>query len=156
MPRRSNGTVAGGVGSLNSTMMQSNVNCSGSGAPTTIAVGTRFRFRPIGQTSAGSDMRRAEFYSNYYDWRLCRDDVVVSGEASRRRAAAAAAATVALASTGADDYEESYFDDDDHYFNTINKNVMKKRFAANAAEAHSAAAAAKNSIKTSNIQAPNN
>ena len=84
-------------------------------------------------------MRRAEFYSNYYDWRECRDDVVVSGEAStavasRRRAAAAAAATIAIASTGADD-DESYFDDDDHYFNTINRNVMKKRFAANA-EAH--------------------
>lgn len=138
--RRSNGALTNGVsgggvgGLINSTV-------GSTGVPTTIAVGTRFRFRPIGgqRSTAGSDIRRAEFYSNYYDWRECRDDVVVNGEvtaatASRRRAAAAAAATIAIASAGADDHE-SYFDDDDHYFNTINKNVMKKRFAANA-EAH--------------------
>lgn len=151
LSRRSNGTLAGGGGvgggGVGGSIMPNSSACNSSstGVPTTIAVGTRFRFRPIGQKSTtGSDIRRAEFYSNYYDWRECRDDVVVSGEAaaSRRRAAAAAAATIAIASTGADD-DESYFDDDDHYFNTINKNVMKKRFAANA-EAHK------------NLQTPNN
>lgn len=85
-------------------------NCPG--GQTTIAVGTRFRFKSIRQPDNGSDMRRAEFYSNYYDWRESRDDVVINGEANRQ-------------------IEENFYDDDD-YFNTINKNVMKKRFAINA------------------------
>lgn len=77
------------------------------------------------------DMRRAEFYSNYYDWRESRDDVVVVANGGTNELQSAASVNAA-----ANRVEDDFYDDED-YFNTINKNVMKKRFETNAGHAHS-------------------
>ena len=77
------------------------------------------------------DMRRAEFYSNYYDWRESRDDVVVVANGGTTELQSAANVNAA-----ANRVEDDFYDDED-YFNTINKNVLKKRFETNAGHAHS-------------------
>lgn len=133
-------TVNNNTNNINNSTTNNNINTakqrkSNQSGNAVIAVGTRFRFKPIQNCSSsinnnnnngrgGGDFKRNEFYTNYYDWKQ-----EMKQNSTARLSYGDTNGTVTVVGDGNDD--------DDDYFNTINSNVMKNKFIAAAASAGS-------------------